>query len=320
MQRDEVLTPRRPWPTGRQVTVVMTVGLVLGLVGGGWLSLQRVLPGSGGFALGLWSAVLLGIGILVFAGGLGAYVMAPGFQGGGAAWRDVGSHRLVVMSTMLIAVLSSLGPLLYALLRSGSAFAGADGGICSVGGFLTAALSVDAALLGVTYFRFIRPRVITAADLGLAPPRLGRDARIGLLVGVVALGMNVGINALLDRFGIRQTQLQDLSCVRGFPALGFLAIVLAGGLIAPIAEELFFRGFVFRSYLRTRGPLVAYAISSLAFATLHLNLPAVPAIIALALMFAWIYQRTGSIVPNVVGHALNNSVAFMALYFAGSMP
>jgi len=50
------------------------------------------------------------------------------------------------------------------------------------------------------------------------------------------------------------------------------------------------------------------------------SLLSVPAIIALALMFAWIYQRTGSIVPNVVGHALNNSVAFMALYFAGSMP
>ena len=319
MQRDEVLTPRRAWPTGRQVTIVMTVGLVLALVGGGWLSLLRLLPGTGGLTPGPGPTILLGVGMLVFAAGLGAYVMAPGFQGSGAAWRDVGSHRLVLTSTLLIVVLSSLGPLAYALLRTGSVYIGAAGGICSVGGFLTAALSVDAALLGVTYFRFIRPRVITAADLGLAPPRLGRDIRIGLLVGVLALGMNIAINALLDRFGIRQTQLQDLSCVRSFPALGFLAIVLAGGLIAPVAEELFFRGFVFRSYLRSRGPLVAYAISSLTFATLHLNLPALPAILALALMFAWIYQRTGSIVPNVVGHALNNAVAFVALYFAGSL-
>src|SRR5215213_7751713 len=129
MQRDEVLTPRRAWPTGRQVSVVMTVGLVLALVGAGWLSLQRMLPGTAGLALGFGSTALLGVGMLLFTGGLGAYVMAPAFQGSGAAWRDVGSHRLVVTSTLLIVVLSSLGPLAYALLRTGSAFTGAGGGI-----------------------------------------------------------------------------------------------------------------------------------------------------------------------------------------------
>ena len=118
---------------------------------------------------------------------------------------------------------------------------------------------------------------------------------------------------------MRQTQLLDFRCIREFPLPGFVAVVLAGGVLAPIAEELFFRGFVFRSYLRTRGPLVAYGLSSLLFASLHLNLPALLPILALGLIFCWAYQQTGSIVPSMVGHTVNNSVAFVILYFGGGL-
>ena len=41
-------------------------------------------------------------------------------------------------------------------------------------------------------------------------------------------------------------------------------------------------------------------------------------ILVLSLMFCWAYQRTGSIVPSVVGHALNNTIAFCILYFTSA--
>src|ERR1044071_3765969 len=96
---------------------------------------------------------------------------------------------------------------------------------------------------------------------------------LGVLIGVAVLVISAAMQAALQAVGVKQTQLLDLQCIRGFDFFGFLAVVLAGGMLAPLAEELYFRGFIFRSYWLTRGRLVAYALTSILFASLHLNLP-----------------------------------------------
>ena len=96
----------------------------------------------------------------------------------------------------------------------------------------------------------------------------------------------------------------------GYSWLVFLHEMAAGGILAPIAEELYFRGYVFRSYLQTRSPWVAYGATSLLFATLHLNLPALLPILSVALRSVrgpeWRAGLAGVVqVPLglVVGHA-----------------
>ena len=289
----------------------MAGGLVVALAGGIWVAVLRQAghpPGPS--PVNLAAVALLGSGIAALAAGLGYYVLAPGLRGGAHAWRGVGSHRLVLTSTALVVLLSYLGPVVFALL-------GPRQGFCSVSGFLTAGLSPGLALVTVTYLRFIRPGVLTRSDLGIRLSRLASDTGIGLLLGILVLVLSGLIQTMLGGLGVRQTQLQDLSCVRDFPLAGFVGVIFAAGVLAPIAEELFFRGYVFRTYLRTRGPLVAYGLSSLLFASLHLNLPALLPILMMAVVFCWAYQRTGSIVPSMVAHALNNSVAFVILYFIG---
>ena len=302
--------PHSHW-TG--LPAILTALGVVGTAGGGlWLAALRTAGQPPGPSSAHSAALtLLGIGLAALAGALAYYVLGPALRRGADPWEGVGSHRLVMACTLLVVLLSHLGPIVHGLLRPGQA-------LCSVSGFMTAGLSVGAALLAVSYLRFIRPGVLTAADLGIRPGRLAGDVGTGLLLGIMALVLSAMVQALLGGLGVRQTQLQDLRCVRDFPLAGFFAILFAGGVLAPIAEELFFRGYVFRTYLRTRGPLVAYGLSSLLFATLHLNLPALLPILMLAVVFCWAYQRTGSIVPSMVAHALNNSVAFVILYFIGA--
>jgi uncharacterized protein len=304
-----------PWPGGRIALIVAGIGVFGAFVGSAWFGVQSVMgeivQGIGGAALVLVAAGLLVGGTVLVVGGLGYYVLAPGFMGRAMAARGYGSHRLVIACTLLI-VLAANGPALaYAALAG-------PRGICSVPGFVTAALSVDLALLGVAYFRFIRPGVISWGNLGLDRSFGVRQIGLGLLVGVGVLLASAAIQAVMQALGVRQTQLADLSCVREFPLLGFFAVVTAGGILAPIAEEVYFRGFIFRSYLETRGPLVAYGATSLLFATLHLNLPALLPILALSVIFCYAYQRTGSIVPSMVGHAVNNTTAFCILYFTNA--
>lgn len=88
-----------------------------------------------------------------------------------------------------------------------------------------------------------------------------------------------------------------------------LLIVVA----APISEEVCFRGMLFGG-LRERLPRLAAALASGAvFGGLHAltGIGAVPPLIVLGFVFALLYERTGSIVPGILLHALNNSVALL---------
>lgn len=83
---------------------------------------------------------------------------------------------------------------------------------------------------------------------------------------------------------------------------------------APVSEELCFRGMFFGG-LRTRlSTYPAALISGAVFGLLHAltGLSAVPPLIVFGFILALLYERTGSIVPGILLHALNNSVALLA--------
>lgn len=84
------------------------------------------------------------------------------------------------------------------------------------------------------------------------------------------------------------------------------------GLLAPLAEEMVFRGAVLRALLHSRRrPWVAIAISALLFALIHMNPAQMPHAFLIGLLLGWLYYRTDSIVPGVVYHWVNNTVAYV---------
>lgn len=99
--------------------------------------------------------------------------------------------------------------------------------------------------------------------------------------------------------------------------VSILAVVLIAGL-APVAEELFFRGFLFGG-LRKRFPLwPAAIIAGLVFGAIHAptGITAVIPLAGLGVAFCWLYEKTGSLWPCVIAHAINNG---LALALAGSL-
>ncbi|HEX3608594.1 MAG TPA: CPBP family intramembrane glutamic endopeptidase [Solirubrobacterales bacterium] len=89
--------------------------------------------------------------------------------------------------------------------------------------------------------------------------------------------------------------------------------VLLIAVAAPICEETCFRGMLFGG-LRERLPRLAAAlISALVFGGLHATtgLSAVPVLVAFGFILALLYEKTGSIVPGILLHMLNNSVALL---------
>ena len=89
---------------------------------------------------------------------------------------------------------------------------------------------------------------------------------------------------------------------------GYLVV----GLLAPLAEEMVFRGAILRSLLQWRSnPWVGIVISALLFAVIHMNPAQMPHAFLIGLLLGWMYWRTDSIVPGVVYHWVNNTVAYV---------
>jgi len=90
---------------------------------------------------------------------------------------------------------------------------------------------------------------------------------------------------------------------------GFLGIAILG----PIAEEIVFRGAVLRELLKRSSDRhwSAIAISALLFALVHVNPAQMPHAFLMGLLLGWLYYRTDSIIPCIVFHVVNNTVAFV---------
>ena len=95
-------------------------------------------------------------------------------------------------------------------------------------------------------------------------------------------------------------------------AVNLIAVALLVTLAAPIAEELFFRGFLFTALWRWKGWIPAAIISGIVFGLVHAGGTDVVFLAPLAVLgflLCWLYRRTGSLLPGMGVHAFNNSLA-----------
>jgi uncharacterized protein len=94
-----------------------------------------------------------------------------------------------------------------------------------------------------------------------------------------------------------------------------LLISLLIALIGPFVEEVFFRGFLYGAFRKTVGTLKAVLLSSFLFAFLHASLLGFAPIMVLGVLFAYLRERTGSLIPSITAHIVHNSVLAVMMFF-----
>lgn len=97
---------------------------------------------------------------------------------------------------------------------------------------------------------------------------------------------------------------------------GLIGVLFVVGLLAPVCEELLFRG-AFQGTLEQIGPVRAIAFSAILFGLIHLNPFNFVAPILFGAMAGFLTWRTGSLLPAILWHAVNNSLATLANFFGG---
>lgn len=182
-----------------------------------------------------------------------------------------------------------------------------DGGIGQLS-LLVLILVQDAAYVGsaVGFARLRgRPR---SWQFGLRPSPLLRSAGIAVLATAVVLGFEVGF---LELVGAGEGDTEPLGTDGGFVAA--LAFSLAAVVVAPVAEELFFRAFVYRALRNRMRVWAACSINAGVFSIVHVQYLATPAVLVVIAVFAvgacLAYEYSGSIFVPIAMHAAFNTLA-----------
>jgi uncharacterized protein len=84
-------------------------------------------------------------------------------------------------------------------------------------------------------------------------------------------------------------------------------------LVAPFAEELFFRGFLYQAFRNSFGVLPGALLSALIFGAIHFEFFKLVQLAILGVILALLFEKTKSLWPPIILHAVNNSLAFAYL-------
>lgn len=187
-----------------------------------------------------------------------------------------------------------------------------DPDIESLGAVLTLQALLAGAMIFVPLFIVGRRGDLSADALGLGPSRRA-PVRTAVVAYLAYIACALVISALLA------PEQEDITRELGVDegVLGAIAAFLLIVIAAPIAEEIFFRGFMFAG-IRSHGSLVVAAlVSAGVWGLFHYTDPdSWPVVLQLSVfgvILAVVYERTGSIRPCIALHMLNNAIAFTVL-------
>jgi len=139
----------------------------------------------------------------------------------------------------------------------------------------------------------------------------GRMAGLGCGLMILSFVFNLFYSLFLALFDLRM----QVDLVPIFAELSSPWWLLVGGVIvAPVAEEVFFRGFVFAGLRQRYDWKKAAFISSALFAVIHVAPTAMIPIFILGYIFAYLYHRSNSIWPAILMHVSTNALALGLAY------
>jgi membrane protease YdiL (CAAX protease family) len=148
------------------------------------------------------------------------------------------------------------------------------------------------------------------------------DAAFGCLFSFALLGLSyfIRICYVVTAMALGwRLQPQEVIFRMDVSGWNFFLTFFSVAIVAPLTEEIFFRGFLYAGLRARLGVPSAMLISTLFFTTLHFSVDAFVPIFVLGVFLAWVYEKTGSLYPGILLHAANNGIALIVLALAQAL-
>lgn len=176
------------------------------------------------------------------------------------------------------------------------------------------ALVIANLLLILLFWLYVR-KGDRATQLGLN--HWGKDdaqktLRISAILIVAALAFNIAWTLLIAPKLEMQKALRDILAAIPQTSLNVSTILFATVILAPIAEELIFRGMLQKSLSRRLPIWASIGIAAAVFSAMHGDINSAPALMVIGAIFGLLYHLTGSLRVTIVAHLANNLFAMLA--------
>ncbi|MDD5658991.1 MAG: CPBP family intramembrane metalloprotease [Actinomycetota bacterium] len=169
-------------------------------------------------------------------------------------------------------------------------------------------------MTGVVWFFAIYWRRSKCRDLGLRYYSIIKTVWYSFLALILIIIINFIYVFLMTRiFKISPppSKFEELVSNKNVSSTMLLVIV---SVIAPVCEEIFFRGFLYQGFKRKWGVFAGIIISSFLFAAAHLDLYNFMPLMAIGWILAYIFHKTKSLFPVIFLHAVYNLLMILVLF------
>jgi membrane protease YdiL (CAAX protease family) len=183
---------------------------------------------------------------------------------------------------------------------------------------LIALLAFQGAALLLVHF-FLREHHLSWAEGFGLKNRPGQALLLGVCVGLVALPLALMLEEIsyraLQSLAFHPHEQETVAVLRATAGwsnrllLGFATII-----VAPMAEEIIFRGILYPAIKRAGYPRTAFWGTSILFGLIHVNLETFLPLTFLAIVLVYLYEYTGNLLACITVHCVFNAANFVALY------
>jgi membrane protease YdiL (CAAX protease family) len=139
---------------------------------------------------------------------------------------------------------------------------------------------------------------------------------VGILITYPILWLNGISFQLFERLALHPQQQHAVEILRH--TQGMLARVISGiatVVIAPIGEEVMFRGILYPTFKRRYGGQIALWGTALLFGVIHFNLSSFLPLALLSVILVFLYEYTGNLLAPIAVHCVFNAANFVALFY-----
>lgn len=165
--------------------------------------------------------------------------------------------------------------------------------------------------MAALYSVVLKPNRQSWKAVGLQSFAPGHWKRIAVWT-ILLIVVSIVLVIIMSGFGVGTDNRKTESLQAQLTILNFSIGFISAAIVSPVYEEIFYRGFLYRFFSSRYGIVTGMLLSASIFTLVHIpTFNTLPVNFISGLIFAWIYEKTGSVLPCILMHSFFNGIAIV---------